>query len=190
MRKLGDSDNGIMRTSEKNRLPIVKARDRAESDGAHSHKDCEDLQSMKSCKSSRSQHLDGKNQRKALHFEAQEANDLNIDSNETLSNFPGIEYANDENEETSHLQSKSGTNTQSHSYDIYDYSNIFFATERINLPRGKVVKEDSVRSSPSHGFRRGGSPGGEDEQDDGRGDGEVTGPGVLSPGKVCRGYMD
>ena len=43
MRKLGDSDNGILRASEKNRLPIVKGRERAESDGAQSYKDCEDL---------------------------------------------------------------------------------------------------------------------------------------------------
>ena len=161
MRKLGDSDNGILRASEKNRLPIVKGRERAESDGAQSYKDCEDLQSIKSYKSSKSQNFDkdGKNKRPTIHFDAQEPHDLNIDSNETLSNFPGLEYANEDHEETSHLQSKSGTNTQSHSYDIYDYSNIFFATERINLPRGKVVKEDSVRSSPSHGFRRGMSPG-------------------------------
>ena len=69
---------------------------------------------MKSFKSSKSQNFDnkdGKNKRSTLHFDAQDQHDLNIDSNETLSNFPGLEYANEDNEETSHLQSKSGTNT-------------------------------------------------------------------------------
>ena len=37
--------------------------------------------------------------------------------------------------------------------DSYDGAN-FFATEKIRLPRGKVVKDDSLKSSPSHGFRK------------------------------------
>jgi hypothetical protein len=47
------------------------------------------------------------------------------------------------------------TDSHSNSYDYYAYANVFFATEKINLPRGKVVEEDSVHSSPSHGFRNG-----------------------------------
>jgi len=42
MRKLGDSDNGILRATEKNRLPIAVGRG-AESYGAQSQKDCDDL---------------------------------------------------------------------------------------------------------------------------------------------------
>lgn len=30
----------------------------------------------------------------------------------------------------------------------------FFITQKINLPRGRVVREDSLKSSPSHGFRK------------------------------------
>ena len=37
---------------------------------------------------------------------------------------------------------------------LYYYNqSTFFATEKINLPRGKVVNDDSLNSSPSHGFR-------------------------------------
>lgn len=39
------------------------------------------------------------------------------------------------------------------SAEYYRLSGTFFCTEKINLPRGKVVPEDSCRSSPSHGFR-------------------------------------
>lgn len=40
-------------------------------------------------------------------------------------------------------------------YENYYYNqSAFFTTEKINLPRGKVVKEDSLKSSPSHGFRQ------------------------------------
>ena len=52
----------------------------------------------------------------------------------------------------------------SNSHDVYrdamdfiggDYlAHSYFATERIDLPRGRVVKEDSFASSPSHGFRK------------------------------------
>ena len=46
-------------------------------------------------------------------------------------------------------------------YDDYYYNQAaFFTTEKINLPRGKVVKEDSLKSSPSHGFRQMQSAGG------------------------------
>jgi len=47
------------------------------------------------------------------------------------------------------------TDSHSQSYDYYAYTNVFFATEKINLPRGKVVEQNSIHSSPSHGFRRG-----------------------------------
>ena len=63
-----------------------------------------------------------------------------------------------------------------------------FATERIDLPRGRVVREDSRKSSPSHGFRKTDSP-------------EPISavpyvtefterlPGSLSPDKVGRNYL-
>lgn len=34
----------------------------------------------------------------------------------------------------------------------------YFSTEKIDLPRGRVIKEDSRKSSPSHGFRKENSP--------------------------------
>ena len=53
------------------------------------------------------------------------------------------------------IQEAATTNTvsESCSYNIYDYSNVFFQTERISLPREKVVEINSIHSSPSHGFR-------------------------------------
>lgn len=54
--------------------------------------------------------------------------------------------------------SKVVTNESSNSYDIYHYTNIFFATEKFNLPREKVVDVQSCRSSPSHGFKQSFSP--------------------------------
>ena len=44
------------------------------------------------------------------------------------------------------------TSSESNSYDIYNYANVFFTTEKINLPRGRVIKQKSCGSSPSHGF--------------------------------------
>jgi hypothetical protein len=40
------------------------------------------------------------------------------------------------------------------SAEYYRQQGTFFCTEKINLPRGNVVPEDSLRSSPSHGFRQ------------------------------------
>jgi hypothetical protein len=98
LRKLGDSDNGAVRASEMNRLPIVtSAHNRAESDGVQSCKDC-DLKSQKSNKSSRSHNIAKSKKRKHLQFDVSKPADLDIDSQETLSNFRGLEYG-EENED-------------------------------------------------------------------------------------------
>jgi len=62
--------------------------------------------------------------------------------------------------EASHSQANSRTQTHesSNSYDVYNYANVFFATEKINLPRDKVVEVQSNNSSPSHGFKQDVSP--------------------------------
>lgn len=63
-----------------------------------------------------------------------------------------------ENDSNGEEKPSKNTDSRSHSYDFYAYQNIFFQTEKINLPRGKVVEENSIHSSPSHGFRRAASP--------------------------------
>ena len=68
------------------------------------------------------------------------------------------EYEDNENTDPSHTNARSNTYSMSHSYDLYNYSNVFFATEKINLPREKVVDIQSANSSPSHGFRQQMSP--------------------------------
>lgn len=50
------------------------------------------------------------------------------------------------------------TQSVSNSYDVYKYANVFFTTEKIDLPRDKVVEINSNASSPSHGFKQGVSP--------------------------------
>ena len=83
--------------------------------------------------------------------------------NQRLSN--GV-LAEDQNEDMSYYEDKSNggdsmekkahsiSNSYSNSYDIYNYTNVFFTTERIDLPREKVVHPNSIHSSPSHGFRQ------------------------------------
>jgi hypothetical protein len=59
------------------------------------------------------------------------------------------------------IQSSSGFKTNqssSESYDLLNYAKVLFATERINLPRDKVVDAQSNQSSPSHGFKQEISP--------------------------------
>ena len=101
---------------------------------------------------------------------------------------------------------ESGTVTQSNSYDFYKHTNVFFQTERINLPRGKVVEPNSAHSSPSHGFRWSRSPTADPAKDPqispnphGYGDSSCGKtkkislhccPGSISPNKVGRVYME
>lgn len=75
----------------------------------------------------------------------------------------------------------------SHSYDYLH--NVYFATEKINLPRGKVVEEESLRSSPSHGFRKAESPGTPyDDEFNGPYCKTSFRPGSISPNKIGRVY--
>ena len=78
-------------------------------------------------------------------------------TNESFELEEGEEEEMTENDTHDGKPSKN-TDSLSYSYDFYAYSNIFFQTEKINLPRGKVVEEDSIHSSPSHGFRRAAKP--------------------------------
>ena len=72
----------------------------------------------------------------------------------------------------------------------------YFATEKIDLPRGRVVKEDSLKSSPSHGFRKVNRRGSispipmrfELNEMDLRRD-IVQDPGAISPNKIARKYL-
>ena len=54
---------------------------------------------------------------------------------------------------SNNVTSSNESGTASNSYDFYRHTTVFFQTEKINLPRGKVVEPDSCHSSPSHGFR-------------------------------------
>jgi hypothetical protein len=95
---------------------------------------------------------------------------------------------------------RSNTFSNSHSYDIYNYSNVYFATEKINLPRERVVDIQSANSSPSHGFRREMSPAqpGHCCKENHSEDGEPYSnqimfsmrPGSISPRKVGKDYME
>jgi hypothetical protein len=83
------------------------------------------------------------------------------------------QYHNGITDEESHTKEESNSYSNSHSYDIYNYSNVFFATEKINMPRDKVVNIESANSSPSHGFRR-----------------HAKGPGSISPKRVGKEYLE
>lgn len=71
--------------------------------------------------------------------------------------FQQIPYLNASKQET---QSKTDM-TMTNSYNIYNVQekkNVFFVTEKFNLPRERVVEADSCHSSPSHGFKNENSP--------------------------------
>ena len=91
------------------------------------------------------------------------------------------------------------------SHDIYrhamdfiggDYlAHSYFATEKIDLPRGRVVKEDSLKSSPSHGFRKAERLGSMSpvpmmlEMNDIKLRSAFVDPGAISPNKIARKYL-
>jgi len=112
-----------------------------------------------------------------------------------MSQYHDGDYEEDDDDTNhSHLMDGGRSNTYSisHSYDVYNYSNVFFATEKINLPRDRVVDVQSVNSSPSHGFRREISPCKKDNHSE-SGDGNPVKfsmrPGSLSPRKVGQNYL-
>ena len=113
--------------------------------------------------------------------------------NESFELEEGEEEEMTENDTQDGKPSKN-TDSNSYSYDFYAYSNIFFQTEKINLPRGKVVEEDSIHSSPSHGFRRAAKPEGQfDSVAEYEGENDQfcsLRPGSLSPGKVDKDYQE
>lgn len=106
----------------------------------------------------------------------------------------GQEEEQTENDSNDKPKQSKNTDSNSYSYDFYAYSNIFFQTEKINLPRGKVVEENSIHSSPSHGFRRAASPqrnfDGVNEYEGDNDQFYSLRPGSLSPGKVDKEYQE
>ena len=72
-------------------------------------------------------------------------------------------------------------------FDPFYNQGAFFATEKIRLPRGNVVREDSLKSSPSHGFRQSMTPLSPDNI-------QVefkigARPGAISPNKIKNKYQ-
>ena len=86
--------------------------------------------------------------------------------------------------------SKTKSAQNSYSYDIFDCSKVFFSTERINLPREKVVIPETVHSSPSHGFARNEEKEILDEINIKKFDEEEEQPGFLSASKVSKVYLE
>ena len=81
--------------------------------------------------------------------------DENLDCD---SQYKSENFIQNEASHASQSNSRGPTQESSHSYDDWNYANVFFATEKINLPRDKVVEVLSSNSSPSHGFKQDISP--------------------------------
>lgn len=67
-----------------------------------------------------------------------------------------------QNDASKHETQSKTEMTMTNSYNLYNYEqttkNVFFVTEKLNLPREQVVTPNSNNSSPSYGFKHKFSP--------------------------------
>ena len=65
---------------------------------------------------------------------------MSKENQESMSQCGTDNYVPNEASHTSQSNSRGPTHESSNSYDVWNYANVFFATEKINLPRDKVIE--------------------------------------------------